>query len=113
MLGPTGALVGAGLGQTTCLITDGRFSGASRGFIIGHVVPEARVGGPIALVKDGDRIVVDAEKRTIEWLVDDAVKAERRKEWEQSGQDKLNVRRGVLYRYARDVAPASEGAYCD
>ncbi|KLO14627.1 dihydroxy-acid dehydratase [Schizopora paradoxa] len=112
MLGPTGALMGAGLGKSTCLITDGRFSGASRGFIIGHVVPEAQVGGPIALVKDGDKILVDAASRSIEWLVDEATKLERQKEWEANDHP-LKVRRGVLFRYARDVAPASEGAYCD
>ncbi|KAG2016125.1 dihydroxy-acid dehydratase [Coprinopsis cinerea AmutBmut pab1-1] len=113
MLGPTGAIAGAGLANSTALITDGRFSGASRGFIIGHVVPEARVGGPIALVKDGDKIVIDAETRTINWLVDEEEQAKRRKEWEASDNGKLNVKRGVLYRYARDVAPASMGAYCD
>lgn len=113
MLGPTGAIMGAGLGSSTCLITDGRFSGASRGFIIGHVVPEAQLGGPIALVKDGDKILVDAKSKRIDWLVDDDVKAERQKEWETSGKRPLRVKRGVLFRYARDVAPASEGAYCD
>lgn len=113
MLGPTGALMGAGLGNTTALVTDGRFSGASRGFIIGHVVPEAVLGGPIALVKDGDRILIDADSRTIDWVIDESEKLSRRKEWEASGKSGLNVRRGVLYRYARDVAPASEGAYCD
>ena len=93
--------MGAGLGSSTCLVTDGRFSGASRGFIIGsyglknntwlcyqywtyvgHVVPEAQEGGPIALVHDNDKIVVDAGLRTIEWLVDEQTKAQRRKEWE-------------------------------
>ncbi|THH09401.1 hypothetical protein EW145_g2054 [Phellinidium pouzarii] len=112
MLGPTGALMGAGLGSSTCLITDGRFSGASRGFIIGHVVPEAQVGGPIALVRDGDKIVVDAMTRTIEWLVDDESKAQRQKEWETTVHP-LKAKRGVLFRYARDVAPANVGAYCD
>ncbi|PAV18823.1 dihydroxy-acid dehydratase [Pyrrhoderma noxium] len=112
MLGPTGALIGAGLGNSTCLITDGRFSGASRGFIIGHVVPEAQVGGPIALVHDGDRIVVDAHTRTIDWQVDEETKAKRLKEW-QAVEHPLKVKRGVLYRYARDVAPANVGAYCD
>ncbi|KAI5123692.1 hypothetical protein M0805_001720 [Coniferiporia weirii] len=112
MLGPTGALMGAGLGSSTCLITDGRFSGASRGFIIGHVVPEAQVGGPIALVHDGDKIVVDAKTRTIEWLVDEETKAQRLKEWEAT-EHPLKARRGVLFRYARDVAPANVGAYCD
>ncbi|KXN91001.1 Dihydroxy-acid dehydratase [Leucoagaricus sp. SymC.cos] len=113
MLGPTGALAGAGLLGKTALITDGRFSGASRGFIIGHVVPEARVGGPIALVQDGDKIVIDSEKRTIDWQVDEEEQKRRKALWDASDKGKLNVRRGVLYRYARDVAPASEGAYCD
>lgn len=108
MLGPTGAIAGAGLANSTALITDGRFSGASRGFIIGHVVPEARVGGPIALVQDGDKIVIDSETRTINWLVDEQEQERRKKEWEASDKSKLNVRRGVLYRYARDVAVSSE-----
>ena len=102
--GPTGAIAGAGLAGSTALITDGRFSGASRGFIIGHVVPEARVGGPIALVKDGDRIVIDAERKTIDLLVDDDEQLRRKKEWDASDKDKLTVKRGVLLRYARDVA---------
>ncbi|KAF8588642.1 dihydroxy-acid and 6-phosphogluconate dehydratase [Ramaria rubella] len=113
MLGPTGAIMGAGLGTSVALITDGRFSGASRGFIIGHVTPEAQVGGPIALIKDGDRIIIDAKTRSIDWLVDEAEQMARRKEWDISGKRPLRERRGVLYRYARDVAPASEGAYTD
>ena len=115
MLGPTGALMGAGLGGKTALITDGRFSGASRGFIIGHVVPEAQVGGPIALVRDGDRIIIDAADRTINWLVDDAEIARRRKEWEAAGPlpRPFREKRGILYKYARDVAPANVGAYTD
>lgn len=113
MLGPTGAIAGAGLARSTALITDGRFSGASRGFIIGHVVPEARVGGPIALVKNGDRIVIDSETRTINWLVDENEQKLRKAEWDASENSKFNVGRGVLLRYARDVAPANLGAYCD
>ncbi|KAG2150970.1 dihydroxy-acid and 6-phosphogluconate dehydratase [Suillus clintonianus] len=113
VLGPTAALMGAGLGNSTALITDGRFSGASRGFIIGHVVPEATLGGPIALVEDGDPIVIDAKSRTIDWQVAEEEKARRRKVWEVSGKSALRERRGILFRYARDVAPASEGAYCD
>ncbi|KAG1776962.1 dihydroxy-acid and 6-phosphogluconate dehydratase [Suillus placidus] len=113
MLGPTAALMGAGLGNSTALITDGRFSGASRGFIIGHVVPEATLGGPIALVEDGDPIVIDAKSRAIDWQVGEEEKARRRTAWEVSGKSALRERRGILFRYARDVAPASEGAYCD
>lgn len=113
MLGPTGAIAGAGLAGLTALITDGRFSGASRGFIIGHVVPEARIGGPIALVKDGDKIIIDAESRTINWLVDEDEQHRRKQEWESSNKRDLNVKRGILLRYARDVASASLGAYCD
>lgn len=101
--GPTGAIAGAGLANSTALITDGRFSGASRGFIIGHVVPEARVGGPIALVRDGDRIIIDTATRRIDWFVDEAEQKRRKAEWLESDKAKLNVRRGVLLRYARDV----------
>lgn len=123
MLGPTAAIIGAGLGNSTALITDGRFSGASRGFIVGepfildpfrntrvnvcrtgHVVPEALLGGPIALVEDGDRIIIDAEKRSIDWLVDEETQQQRRIKWEQGGTRPFRVKRGVLYRYARDVA---------
>ncbi|KAJ7091137.1 dihydroxy-acid/6-phosphogluconate dehydratase [Mycena epipterygia] len=113
MLGPTGAIAGAGLSNSTALITDGRFSGASRGFIIGHVVPEARLGGPIALVEDGDKIVIDSDNRTINWLVDEKEQTRRKELWDASDKGKLNVKRGILLRYARDVAPASVGAYCD
>ncbi|KAH9942524.1 dihydroxy-acid dehydratase [Epithele typhae] len=110
MLGQTAALMGAGLGGKTALVTDGRFSGASRGFIIGHVVPEAFVGGPIALVEDGDKIVIDAETRAIDWLVSDEEIARRRALWKPR---EYRIKRGVLYRYARDVAPANFGAYLD
>ncbi|KAJ4483182.1 dihydroxy-acid/6-phosphogluconate dehydratase [Lentinula aciculospora] len=113
MLGQTAALSGAGLSKTTALITDGRFSGASHGFIIGHCVPEARMGGPIALVKDGDKIIIDTETREINWLVDQAEQQRRNEAWKASGKAELSVRRGILYRYAREVAPASLGAYCD
>ncbi|KAG6900487.1 hypothetical protein C0993_009797 [Termitomyces sp. T159_Od127] len=104
MLGPTGAIAGAGLAGSTALITDGRFSGASRGFIIGHVVPEARLGGPIALVEDGDRIVIDSEQRTISWLVGEEEQSYRKQIWDASNKRDFNVERGILLRYARDVA---------
>jgi len=113
MLGPTAALMGAGLGGKTALITDGRFSGASRGFIIGHVCPEAFLGGPIGLVKDGDKIIIDSASREINWVVDEAEKARRKAEWEAFGKREFRYRRGVLYRYARDVASANVGAYTD
>jgi len=71
------------------------------------------VGGPIALVKDGDRIVIDAETKRIDWFVDEEEQRRRKEEWLASDKGKLNVKRGVLLRYARDVAPASHGAYCD
>jgi dihydroxy-acid dehydratase len=104
MLGPTGAIAGAGLADSTALITDGRFSGASRGFIIGHVVPEALLGGPIALVEDGDRIIIDAEQRSITWLVDEQEAARRSAIWKTADKGRIRVKRGVLLRYARDVA---------
>jgi len=113
MLGPTGAMMGAGLGTSCCLLTDGRFSGASRGFIIGHITPEAQLGGPIAFVQDGDIVRIDAETNTIEWLVHDKVAAERKAAWEATGPRAFKVKRGVLFRYARDVGPASHGAFCD
>jgi dihydroxy-acid dehydratase len=111
MLGPTGALMGAGLGGKTALITDGRFSGASRGFIVGHVVPEAIMGGPIALVQDGDRIVIDAVENTIDWVVGPEEETRRRKEWEASGKNQIKVTRGVLKRYVRDVQVRQKSIY--
>ena len=83
MLTPTSAIMGAGLGNDCALITDGRFSGGSHGFVIGHITPEAQVGGPIGLIEDGDIIEIDAEKRTIEAVdVTEEIFAERRKKWE-------------------------------
>ena len=108
MLKPSSALMGAGLGQSCALITDGRFSGGSHGFLIGHIVPEAAVGGPIGLVKDGDVITIDASKRVLDLDVDETELAERRKEWEAARDaGKLPptglTLRGTLGKYARYV----------
>ncbi len=110
MLTPTSALVGAGLGNDVALITDGRFSGGSHGFIVGHVVPEAQEGGPIALVQDGDMIVIDAETSSIDVEIDDAEFARRRAAWRQPLP---KASRGVLAKYIRCVAPASRGCVTD
>jgi len=107
MLSTTAALYGLGMGEKVALITDGRFSGATRGFCIGHVGPEAADGGPIALVADGDPIRIDAEAGTIDLMVDDAVLAARRDAWTPRVND---YRSGALWRYARTVGPAHAGA---
>ena len=107
MLSTTAALYGLGMGEKVALITDGRFSGATRGFCIGHVGPEAAEGGPIALVQNGDTIAIDAEAGTIDLLVDEAVLAERRKAWRPRGND---YQAGALWRYAQNVGPAWKGA---
>ncbi len=110
MLKPTSALIGAGLGKTVALITDGRFSGGTHGFVVGHITPEAFDGGLIGLVKDEDRIEIDATKNRITLKVDDKEIAERRKKWKQP---ELKVTRGVLYKYAKTVKDASEGCVTD
>jgi len=107
MLSTTAALYGQGMGESVALITDGRFSGATRGFCIGHVGPEAADGGPIALVEDGDIISIDAESGTIDLEVDEAVLAERRKAWQPRTND---YQSGALWRYAQNVGPAVKGA---
>ena len=110
MLSPTSAIMGAGLGKDVALITDGRFSGGSHGFIIGHVTPEAQVGGPIALVRDGDRIVIDAERNSIDVELSDAELAERKRAFVAP---KLKASRGTLYKYIKNVKSASEGCVTD
>ena len=110
MLTPTSALVGAGLGADVALITDGRFSGGSHGFIVGHVVPEAQEGGPIALVKDGDMVVIDADTASINAEVADEEFAARKAAWQTPP---MKATRGMLAKYIRCVAPASRGCVTD
>ena len=112
MLKPSSMIMGAGLGQDVALLTDGRFSGGSHGFLIGHIVPEALEGGPIALVRDGDEIVIDAEKRLVDLMVSEKEFAFRRKAWEEESH-KPRVTRGTLGKYARLVSDASKGAVTD
>jgi dihydroxy-acid dehydratase len=107
MLSTTAALYGLGMGEKVALITDGRFSGATRGFCIGHVGPEAADGGPIALVENGDMVRIDAEAGTIDLLVADDVLAARRVAWQPRVND---YQSGALWRYSRNVGPAWQGA---
>ena len=107
MLGVTAALVGAGLGETVALLTDGRFSGATRGLMAGHVAPEAAAGGPIAAVREGDTIAFDIDARTLDLEVDEAEIARRLEEWTPPPP---RWERGVFAKYARSVSSASEGA---
>jgi dihydroxy-acid dehydratase len=107
MLSPTGAIMGKGLGKDVALITDGRFSGGSHGFVVGHVTPEAAVGGPIALVEDGDTIRIDAESKEISVQISDEVMATRRASWRRPVSP---VQRGALAKYRSAVSSASEGA---
>jgi dihydroxy-acid dehydratase len=110
MLSPTSAIMGRGLGKEVALITDGRFSGGSHGFVVGHVTPEAHVGGPIALVRNGDRITIDAEKRRMTLGISTAELRKRRNAWRQPAP---RYRRGVLAKYAAHVTSASLGAVTD
>ncbi|WP_369765097.1 dihydroxy-acid dehydratase [Flavobacterium sp. WC2429] len=110
MLKPTSAIMGAGLGSSVALITDGRFSGGSHGFVVGHVTPEAFEGGGIALVKDGDTITIDAVKNTINLKITEDEFAARKASWVQPA---LKVNKGVLLKYIRSVSSASEGCVTD
>ena len=110
MLMVTGAIKGAGLGKTTLLLTDGRFSGGSTGLCVGHVAPEAVDGGPIAFIKDGDRVRIDIPNRTLDLLVDPAELAARAVGWKPLGH---KYSRGVLAKYSKLVGSASKGAVCD
>ncbi|TRX61808.1 dihydroxy-acid dehydratase [Fulvivirga sp. M361] len=110
MLKPTAAIMGAGLGKEVALITDGRFSGGTHGFVVGHITPEAQEGGAIALVKDGDIIRIDAKENTIQVLISDEELATRKNQWQERP---LKKKSGVLYKYARFVSSASEGCVTD
>ncbi|MEJ6675371.1 MAG: dihydroxy-acid dehydratase [Polaribacter sp.] len=110
MLKPTAAIIGIGLGHEVALITDGRFSGGSHGFVVGHISPEAHIGGPIALVKNGDWITIDANNNTLSIDVTDEELALRKTEWIKP---LLKHKKGVLYKYARSVSCASEGCVTD
>jgi dihydroxy-acid dehydratase len=110
MLTPTSAIMGAGFGSDVALLTDGRFSGGSHGFIIGHIVPEAQEGGAIALVRDGDMITIDAETRSLSVAVSDAEMARRRRQWTMPP---YKASRGTLYKYIRLVKDASQGCVTD
>lgn len=110
MLKPTAAIMGAGLGKDVALITDGRFSGGTHGFVVGHITPEAQEGGTIALVEDGDMITIDAETNTISLEVENQELEKRKQNWKTPD---LKFKRGVLYKYAKTVSSASEGCVTD
>ena len=110
MLTPTSAVMGAGLGSDVALITDGRFSGGSHGFIVGHIVPEAQLGGPIALIEDGDQITIDAVNNTIDVQLSEQELAARHEKWVKPP---YKVKRGTLFRYIKTVKTASEGCVTD
>lgn len=110
MLSPTSAVMGKGLGKDVALITDGRFSGGSHGFVVGHITPEAYIGGPIALIKNGDTIIIDAQKRTIDLKISQQELKARSKAWKQP---KPRYKKGVLAKYAHLTSSASEGAVTD
>ncbi|MET0759783.1 MAG: dihydroxy-acid dehydratase [Flavobacterium sp.] len=110
MLKPTSAIIGAGLGKSVALITDGRFSGGTHGFVVGHIAPEAFEGGTIALVKNGDTIVIDVKKNVLALKVDEQELSRRKSEWKQP---KLKATKGVLFKYAQCVSNASTGCVTD
>jgi dihydroxy-acid dehydratase len=110
MLKPTSVLMGEGLGKEVALITDGRFSGGSHGFVVGHVTPEAQNGGNIALVEDGDKIIIDAVKNTIDVMISEEELSQRKAKWQTPP---LKVKNGILYKYAKTVSSASEGCVTD
>ena len=110
MLTITSAIMGAGLGHDVALITDGRFSGGTHGFVVGHVTPEAQEGGAIALLRDGDRVTIDAERNLLTVEASEADLARRRAAWTAPP---LKATSGTLYKYIKNVRPASEGCVTD
>src|SRR5688500_16444592 len=110
MLTVTSAIMGAGLGADVALITDGRFSGGSHGFLVGHVTPEAQEGGPIAIVKTGDKVTIDAKTQRLEMDVSEADLARRKQAWKAPP---YKASRGTLYKYIKNVKSASEGCVTD
>ncbi|KAI3980355.1 hypothetical protein MKX01_003894 [Papaver californicum] len=110
MLTPTSAIMGAGLGKEVALLTDGRFSGGSHGYVVGHICPEAQEGGPIGLIENGDVITIDVEKRRMDVQLTDDELAERRSKWKQPA---YKAERGVLYKYIKNVTSASRGCVTD
>ena len=110
MLKPTSAIMGAGLGNDVALITDGRFSGGTHGFVVGHIVPEAFEGGVIALVEDGDIITIDSKNNVISVDISDNEIGERRKKWKKPD---LKINQGILYKYVKSVSNASKGCVTD
>ena len=110
MLTPTSAIVGAGLGNDVAMLTDGRFSGGSHGFIVGHITPEAQTGGPLALLQDGDVVTIDAEANRLDADVSEDELAKRKEAWNAPA---LKATRGTLYKYIKCVKTASEGCVTD
>jgi dihydroxy-acid dehydratase len=110
MLSITAAIMGAGLGNDVALITDGRFSGGTHGFVIGHITPEAQLGGAIGLLQDGDIITIDADDRILNVDLSDEELETRRKNWNAPG---LKFKSGILYKYAKNVSTASDGCVTD
>ncbi|KAF3677226.1 hypothetical protein FXO38_03893 [Capsicum annuum] len=110
MLTPTSAIMGAGLGKDVALLTDGRFSGASHGYVVGHICPEAQEGGPIGLVQSGDIITIDIQKKQMDVQLSEEELEQRRKNWNPPA---YKADRGVLYKYIKNVQSASKGCVTD
>ena len=110
MLTPTSAIMGAGLGSDVAMLTDGRFSGGSHGFIVGHITPEAQLGGPLGLLQDGDMVTIDAEANRLDVDLSESELAKRKETWTAPP---LKATRGTLYKYIKNVKTASEGCVTD